>query len=236
MLAAIGATLLCIQSGATAQTPEAVPPLPAPTPAAPSLPSPPPAADPLPSPSPAVVLPAPAEPDLPPFAVTPQLLAYWLLAIGTLVGALAIGFGVSRYSQNSNWSRIEFLRKAVKEFEQDPDIWRALKILDFEEYRDYEIIYRDQKVTFQVDNELLCAALASHKVRKARKEEIDDLQAKGRLSDKMLENYQIETAIRDWFNKMLNGLEHFGYFVESGMFTANEIRPWMIYWIRLIAD
>ncbi|GAB4380700.1 MAG: hypothetical protein Kow00121_37460 [Elainellaceae cyanobacterium] len=165
-----------------------------------------------------------------------RLIAYWVLISSLLVGAMAIAIGVYQRDRNERWYRIEFLRKAVKEFEQDPEIWKALKILDFEEYRDYEMTYRNQRISFQVDNEMLCAALASHEERSKRKQTIDALQAKGALDQATLERYQMETALRDWFNKMLNGLEHFGYFVESGMFSANEIRPWMIYWIRLIAD
>jgi len=176
--------------------------------------------------------------------------AQWLIALGLVGGAIAIGAGVYRYNHNERWYRIEFLRKAVKEFEQDPDIWKALKILDFEEYRDYEIEDGEGKLVFRVDNERLCRALATHEDRRKYQKEIDQLQQKvdaasqeNSLDEKVLEgykkklqHYKIETYLRDWFNKMLNGLEHFGYFVESGMFTASEIRPWMIYWIRLIAD
>jgi hypothetical protein len=174
----------------------------------------------------------------------------WLIALGLIGGAIAISFGVYRYNQNERWYRIEFLRKAVKEFEQDPDIWKALKILDFEEYRDYEIKNGEDKIVFRVNNELLCRALGTHEDRRIYQKEIDQLQQKVNAAEqgntvdeetlegykKKLRQYHIETGLRDWFNKMLNGLEHFGYFVESGMFTADEIRPWMIYWLRLIAD
>ncbi|NJO76990.1 MAG: DUF2974 domain-containing protein [Leptolyngbyaceae cyanobacterium RM1_406_9] len=177
-------------------------------------------------------------------------IAHWLVAIGLLGGAIAISFGAYRYNQNERWYRIEFLRKAVKEFEQDPEIWKALKILDFEEYRDYQTKDGEGNIVFRVNNELLCRALATHEDRSKYQKEIDQLQQKvdaasqaSSVDEKILDGYKkklrqykIETELRDWFNKMLNGLEHFGYFVESGMFTASEIRPWMIYWIRLIAD
>ena len=35
---------------------------------------------------------------------------------------------------------------------------------------------------------------------------------------------------------MLNGLEHFGYLIESGLFTEKEIGPWLNYWIKLVGD
>ncbi|MBD1869201.1 lipase family protein [Leptolyngbya sp. FACHB-541] len=206
---------------------------------------------PLPSDAPIEVAIA-QEPDLPEsdLASLSFPATQWLIALGLIGGAIAIGFGVYRYNQNERWYRIEFLRKTVKEFEQDPDIWKALKILDFEEYRDYEIKNGEDKIVFRVNNELLCRALGTHEDRRIYQKEIDQLQQKVNAAEqgstvdeetlegykKKLRQYHIETGLRDWFNKMLNGLEHFGYFVESGMFTVDEIRPWMIYWIRLIAD
>jgi len=166
---------------------------------------------------------------------TAKTLAQWVIGLGFMAGAIALSAGVYQYRRSKRWERIEFLRKAVKEFESDPDIWTALKILDSEEYRDYTITTGDKTLTFQATNELLYAALSSHKDRIDQKRQFDALQ-KSIPDGPALEQYQMTSAIRDWFNKMLNGLEHFGYFVESGLFTANEIRPWMIYWIRLIAD
>jgi hypothetical protein len=160
----------------------------------------------------------------------------WLLIVAVLIAALSLAIGVYQNHQKEKWHRIEFLRQTVKEFEQDPEIWKALKILDFEEYRDYEIDLGEKRVSFQATNELLCAALASHQERIGRKQKLDQLTATGKVDPNDLEQYQIESSLRDWFNKLLNGLEHFGYFVESGLFTINEIRPWLLYWIRLIAD
>lgn len=167
---------------------------------------------------------------------TAQAAAQGLIALGLLGGAIALSIGIYQYNRNKRWDHVEFLRRSVKEFESDPDIWKALKILDFEEYRDYEIIAGGKKITFRATNDLLYAALASHGERIAQTQHFEAMKAAGTLDDKTLERYQITTALRDWFNKMLNGLEHFGYFVESGLFTPEEIRPWMIYWIRLIAD
>lgn len=166
---------------------------------------------------------------------------FWLLA-GGLVAATVVGsLGVYRYNRNQRWHRIEFLRKTVKEFEEEPDIWKALKILDFEEYRDYEVDFRGKKLVFRVDNELLCNALASHEDRIKRLKYIDRVKARDGLAvseeeQYLVERFHIETTVRDWFNKMLNGFEHFGYLVDSGMFSDQDIRPWMLYWIQLIAD
>ncbi len=164
--------------------------------------------------------------------------ARWLAACGALLAGGALAWGVSRYGRQQQWQRLEFLRRAVKEFEQEPEIRNALKILDFEEYRDYFIegnAERD-RIGFRVDDVLLCNALAPHDERARQKQKLDYCKDHDALDPDLLRQYQIETALRDWFNKMLNGLEHFGYFLESGLFTAKELRPWLSYWIKLIAD
>lgn len=165
----------------------------------------------------------------------------WLrgvMASGVLLAGGALAWGVSYYGRQQQWQRIEFLRRAVKEFEQEPEIRNALKILDFEEYRDYFIQgnAKQEPISFRVDDDVLCNALATHDHRARQKQKLDDSQDRNALDSDLLRQYQIETTLRDWFNKMLNGLEHFGYFLESGLFTEKELQPWLSYWIKLIAD
>ncbi len=179
----------------------------------------------------------------------PDLLlgARLLLACGALFTGGALSWGVGHYVRQQRWQRTEFLRRAVKEFEQDPEIHNALKILDFEEYRDYVIPAQlkqalkatsvaDKRMSFRVDDELLCRALADHDQRARVKQRLEYDQDHDGIDAELLRQYQIETALRDWFNKLLNGLEHFGYFLESGLFNEAELRPWLSYWIKLIAD
>lgn len=167
----------------------------------------------------------------------------WLLAAGVLLAGGSLSWGVSHYVRQQRWQRIEFLRQAVKEFEQDPAIYNALKILDFEEYRDYSIVVPDpgnaagvKTISFRVDDDLLRNALANHDQRARLKQQLDSSQDRDQIDLAALRQYQIESTLRDWFNKMLNGLEHFGYFIESGLFTETELKPWLSYWIKLISD
>ncbi len=161
-----------------------------------------------------------------------------LFAGAILLSALALTYGVYQYARQHRWQRLAFLRQVVQEFEQNPDIRNALKILDFEEYRDYQIQTGEVPITFQVTNELLIQALASHSDRVRKKKALDvNLTGQKEAPDTTaLQNYQIETALRDWFNKLLNGLEHFGYLLDSNVVTKQELAPWLIYWIRLISD
>ena len=167
--------------------------------------------------------------------------AQWLIGIGVVVVGGAIAWGVGQYAHQQQWQRIEFLRQAVRQFEQDPEIRNALKILDFEEYRDYTIHTEARKgisepIVFRVDDATLRCALASHRQRARIKHRLERNQDHNSVDIDSLRQYQIETALRDWFNKMLNGLEHFGYLIESGLFSKEELWPWLSYWIKLIAD
>jgi hypothetical protein len=42
--------------------------------------------------------------------------------------------------------------------------------------------------------------------------------------------------MRDCFDRMLDGLERFQVFVESGLVSTQELQPYLRYWIRLIGD
>ena len=174
--------------------------------------------------------------------VTSALGARWLLGLGVFSGGGALSLGVFYYARQQQWRRTEFLRQAVREFELDPETLNALKILDFEEYRDYFIPGfvsergQEMPISFRVNDRLLCNALAHHDQRARRKHRLEYSQDRDLLDPEARRQYRIETALRDWFNKMLNGLEHFGYFIESGLFTAEELRPWLNYWIQLIGN
>ena len=170
--------------------------------------------------------------------VIPASGAEWLLGLSALLGGSALILGALYYAKQQRWQRTEFLRQVVREFEQDPEIWNALKILDFEEYRDYTIPAQGQAeaITFQVSDRLLCNALASHDARARQKHQLERNQNRDQLDIPAMRQYRIETTLRDWFNQLLNGLEHFGYLIESGLFSAEELRPWLNYWIQLIGD
>ena len=165
----------------------------------------------------------------------------WLLGLGVVLGSSALGLGAIYYIRQQQWQRTEFLRQAVREFESDPEVWNALKILDFEEYRDYVLPTQGAEqaqaaVTFRVSDRLLCNALASHDQRARQKHRLEYSKDHDAPDLEAMRQYRIETTLRDWFNKMLNGLEHFGYLMESGLFSSEELRPWLNYWIQLIGD
>lgn len=168
------------------------------------------------------------------------LLVQGLFAAAIGLSSLALVHGVRSYSKHHKQQRLEFLRSSIREFENDPDISQALKILDFEEYRSYHNngypgISREA-TTFQVTDNLLSRALADDEYRQYQRTLLEKLSHDDENYQSAMQDYYAETMVRDWFNKMLNALEHFSHLVEAEVFTAKEVKPWLLYWVRLIAD
>lgn len=168
------------------------------------------------------------------------LLIQGVFAAAIGLSSLALVYGVCSYRRQHQQQRIEFLRHATREFENDPDIAQALKILDFEEYRSYQDDGNHgiaiQSTTFNVTDDLLGRALASDEYRQKQRLQLEELSPEADNYEAVIHGYYAETMVRDWFTKMLNSLEHFSHLVESKIFTVNEVKPWLLYWVRLIAD
>ncbi|MEM7793442.1 MAG: lipase family protein [Cyanobacteria bacterium P01_C01_bin.118] len=168
------------------------------------------------------------------------LITQGLFATAVGLSSLALAYGVYSYSQQNKRQQLELLRHATREFENDPDISQALKILDFEEYRSYNKDNNQgistQSTTFQVTEDMLSRALADDGYRQYQRALLEKLSPDDENYALAMRNYYAETTVRDWFNKMLNSMEHFNHLVEARVFTVKEVKPWLLYWVRLIAD
>ncbi|MEM9484267.1 MAG: lipase family protein [Cyanobacteria bacterium P01_F01_bin.116] len=168
------------------------------------------------------------------------LLTQTIFAAAIGLSAIALAYGVRSYSQRNKQQQLEFLRNITREFENDPDIAQALKILDFEEYRSYQDNRHhgiaNQATTFNVTDDLLSRALADDEYRQFQRTLLENLSPDAENYAAAMDSYYAETTIRDWFNKMLNSIEHFSHLVEARVFTVKEVKPWLLYWVRLIAD
>ena len=168
------------------------------------------------------------------------LLIQGIFAAAVGISALALTYGVRSYSKQHQQQRIDLLRQMTREFENDPDIGQALKILDFEEYRSYQAGNQpgvgNQGNTFNVTGKLLTRALANDDDRQYQRALLENLSPDADNYESAMQAYYAETTVRDWFNTMLNSLEHFSHLVESRVFNVREVKPWLLYWVRLIAD
>ena len=50
------------------------------------------------------------------------------------------------------------------------------------------------------------------------------------------ESFTDEVVVRQWFVDFLDGLARFENWIKSGLTTADELKPFLIYWIEVIAD
>ncbi len=178
-----------------------------------------------------------------------DLSAQWVAAVGLLFGGTALGIGLRQYKKRQGWRRIEFAQRAVEEFKQKDAVKKVLNILDFEEYRDLALTlpHSDQSLLFEATDYRLRRSLRKHGQMVKIKRGIDiinQLKSLKKLDARTVELYEkyeleefpIEVALRDWFDEFLGGLERFENLIESNLVRANEIKPFIIYWIQLIGD
>ena len=175
--------------------------------------------------------------------------AQWIAAISFLIAAAALAAGIHQYRGRQRWRRVEFARRVVEEFKHKEAIKKVLGILDFEEYRDWPLNLpnSDQTIMFEATDSRLRRSLRKHgKMVKIKRgidvvNQLKDPQKIDHKTLKLFEKYEleefpIEVALRDWFDEFLHGLEYFESLIESKLVRAEEIKPFIIYWIQLIGD
>lgn len=163
------------------------------------------------------------------FAITPietnllNTLDFYLKLLGG-IGALVLFFiGLKRYIREQTWKKKEFVANEMKAFTSDDVARNAMLMLDwgeryvklFPEHPQYEL--REVKL----NREILKSALEFHERR-------INLEGKQRFS-------QTEVAIRDTFDHYLSYFERFWQFIEAGLLTHEDIRPYLYYWIDAIS-
>lgn len=182
-----------------------------------------------------------------------QMVTRWL-PLGIWLGALAAGLlvilGLRLYEQQRRWQRIELARHEVKAFRERDAVRRVIDILDYEEYRTFYITHpRDgRRIGFEAHDGRLRRALRSHDQMVKTRRGLDELSriavAGSGLSPETLaivkryedEEFLIEITLRDWFDSFLGGLEYFEIMISSGLVNADEIKPFIIYWVQLLGD
>lgn len=175
----------------------------------------------------------------------------WLLVGLTFASGLFVALTwLHLYQQQRRWQRVELARQEVKAFREREAVKHVLDILDYEEYRTFYINHPGdgRQISFEANDYRLKRALRSHDQMVKMRNGLDEIK---RLADqnnsiapKTLELVQqydneefvIEITLRDWFDSFLGGLEYFEIMIESGLVTAEEIKPFIIYWINLIGD
>ncbi|MBW4485512.1 MAG: lipase family protein [Tildeniella torsiva UHER 1998/13D] len=180
-------------------------------------------------------------------SISPALL---LASLSLAGGAFIALTWLHVYQQQRRWQRVELARQEVKAFREREAVKNVLDILDYEEYRTFYINHPEdgRLISFEATDYRLRRALRSHDQMVKMRNGLDEIKRlasqNNAIAPKTLELVQqydseefvIEIALRDWFDSFLGGLEYFEIMIESGLVMADEIKPFIIYWINLIGD
>lgn len=134
--------------------------------------------------------------------------------------------GLYQFMQAQRWKRAEWVASETKVFLSDPEVKNALHMLDW----NGRILPTHGNVNMREDTfvfhfEMLMSALYSSSTLPMRP------------GTNQPRKYTAEELVmRDCFDRMLDGLERFQVFVESGLVSTSELKPYLSYWIRLIGD
>ncbi len=178
-----------------------------------------------------------------------QVGAQWIAALALLGGAISATAGINQYIDQSKRQRREQARKVVQEFASLESIRNVSDILDYEEYRLFTTTLPDGRpIQFEANDARLKRALRSHGEMLKTRHGIKMLSQISAQPGKMDENtarvfqkyrdeeYVIELALRSWFDDFLGALEAADNAIEAGIVNAEDIKPFVLYWVRVISD
>ncbi|MBE7382126.1 MAG: DUF2974 domain-containing protein [Leptolyngbya sp. SIO1E4] len=178
-----------------------------------------------------------------------QLGAQWVAAFALLSGAIAAVAGIDQYLKYCKWRRRELARSVFEAFGHRPAIRNIADILDYEEYRIFEVTLSNGKMLqFEATDDRLKRALRSHaqmvKTRQGIKMLSQASAQPGKMDDNTArifqqyrdEEFVIELTLRDWFDQFLGALEQCNNAIEAKLVTAEDLRPFVIYWVQVISD
>jgi len=125
--------------------------------------------------------------------------------------------GVYEYAKAQKWKKAEFVSKEIKEFFSDFDIKRALVLLDWN-CTDLELKTNEIKgrTSLYFDDDLIFSALQTHKEKMSFTDE--------------------EVVIKAIFDSLFDRLTMFDNYIETGLIKAKDIKPYLIYYIKILAD
>ena len=144
------------------------------------------------------------------------------LESGLKIGAFTVSIllfikGIYEYTKAQKWKKAEFVSKEIKEFYNDFDIKRALILLDWNtnelDLRPNEI---DGIVKFYFTDELILSSLQTHR------------ESSGFSGE--------EVVIKSVFDSLFDRLVMFNSYIETGLIKVKDIKPYLIYWIQILAD
>ncbi len=141
-----------------------------------------------------------------------------VLKIGAFVITVLLFIkGIYEYTKAQKWKKAEFVSKEIKEFNSDFDMKRAMILLDWTANElELKVNELGAKNKLSFTDELIVSSLQTHKERDRFSEE--------------------EVVIKCVFDAFFDRLILFDHYLEAGLIQAKDIKPYLNYWIAILAD
>jgi hypothetical protein len=152
---------------------------------------------------------------------------FYLKLLAGLGAVLAFVVSLRQYRLTQLWKRKEFLGAEVNQFLRDPAVRNALLMVDWGSRRIPFDPAVGRECWPKVTRSIQVEALEPHALRTPQKS-TDSLEPR-RFSP-------LEAQIRDTYDALLDGLERFAAFADSGLYDPPELEPYLRYWIRQITS
>lgn len=142
--------------------------------------------------------------------------------VGVAGGLIAFSVGLWQYARAQSWQRLQFVASQMANFFADPEVRTALLLLDYSRIRlNTDGTRATTPGTGSVfDDDLCTRALRLHT-------EFADQE----------ENFgPDEMMVRSVFDALLTRLEDLDHFLVSELVSADDLEPYLKYWLRIMLD
>jgi hypothetical protein len=163
----------------------------------------------------------------------------WKLVLsiaGYLGAALAFVVGLRQSRRGDYWKRSEFLATEMKLFFDDARVGAALTMIDWGVRRVKQIPSPTDPRGILVTRTLQCEALRPHTMLNSGGASdtvgSDDVV----LSSDSGSFTPDQAAIRDAYDRFLDGLDRFGNYLTGDLLSVRDLKPYLDYWVNSIAD
>jgi hypothetical protein len=161
---------------------------------------------------------------------------FWVSLGGLLLTLVAGLVALQSFLRSEKWKKAEFLAKEMKDFFEDKSVQKTLRLIDWG-LRRVQLLPRESKDSgvVVVTRALQVTALRPHCFMKDC--EMAELNCGAASADEgsggaYLERFRPEeVAIRDCYDRFLDGLEKFSSYVDAGLVQATALRPYIGYWV-----
>lgn len=171
-----------------------------------------------------------------PQASTFEIWKFGLSILGYLGALGAFTIRLLQYRRADYWKRSEFVAQEMKEFFGDPKVGTALTMIDWG-VREVTLFPGNvNNATVVVTRRLQCDALRPHTMLTSTGGS-DEVASPGAATTTGGGSFSpAEAAIRDCYDRFLDGLDRFGNYLSGKLVSVEDLRPYLGYWIDEIAS